>query len=175
MLLCFTAVPLEHFSNMLNVPMLYCKRRVQLKLFGVYPASAFRTNKTSVHQSVFKSFMPWLRRSRSESCRSERFHCIQPCWTWLFYRESKRREFVRKEILKRIRYNLLINAHNVPGLPLNKLADQTLNEEKKTNLLYKFGIIRHLIGKSNMSVWSPKTIRMSFSVVYDDKSGIFVS
>ena len=83
--------------------------------------------------------------------------------------------FVWKEILKRIRYNLLINAHNVPGLPLNKLADQTLNEEKKTNLLYKFGIIRHLIGKSNMSVWSPKTIRMSFSVVYDDKSGIFVS
>ena len=83
--------------------------------------------------------------------------------------------FVWKEILKRIRYNLLINAHNVPGLPLNKLADQTLNEEKKTNLLYKFGIIRHLIGKSNMSVWSPKTIRMSFSVVYDDKSGIFVA
>ena len=83
--------------------------------------------------------------------------------------------FVWKEILKRIRYNLLINAHNVPGLPLNKLADQTLNEEKKTNLLYKFGIIRHLIGKSNVSVWSPKTNRMSFSVVYDDKSGIFVS
>jgi hypothetical protein len=72
--------------------------------------------------------------------------------------------FVWKGILKIIRYYLLINAHNVPGLPLNKLADQTLNEEEKTNLLYKFGIIRHLIGKSNVSVWSPKTNRMSFSL-----------
>lgn len=44
------------------------------------------------------------------------------------------------------------------------LANTTLVEEEKANLLYKFGIIRQLIGKSNVCVWSPKSKRMYFSL-----------
>ena len=50
------------------------------------------------------------------------------------------------------------------GLPLSSLGDQTLSEEERTNLLYKFGIVRHLIGKSNVAIWSPVTKKLNFSL-----------
>lgn len=52
----------------------------------------------------------------------------------------------------------------VPGVPLNKLADASLNDEEKSLLLYKFGIIRHLITKSNVAVWDPVAECMHFSL-----------
>mmetsp|Transcript_14110 Transcript_14110/g.15296 ORF Transcript_14110/g.15296 Transcript_14110/m.15296 type:complete len:291 (+) Transcript_14110:75-947(+) len=59
----------------------------------------------------------------------------------------------------------------MPGLPLSALADQSLSEEDKTNLLYKFGVVRHLIGKSNICIWSPVTNRMHFSLPQKIQSG----
>jgi len=52
----------------------------------------------------------------------------------------------------------------VPGLSFVRLADNQLAAEEKANLLYKFGVIRQLIGKSNVCVWSPKSNRMFFSL-----------
>lgn len=57
------------------------------------------------------------------------------------------------------------------GLPLNLLADQTLSEEERTNLLYKFGIVRHLISKSNVAIWSPVTKKMLFCLPQKIQSG----
>jgi hypothetical protein len=54
--------------------------------------------------------------------------------------------------------------HVVPGEPLSKLADKTLTPEEKAVLLYKFGIVRHLIGKSNMAVHNPSKEQMHFSL-----------
>lgn len=48
------------------------------------------------------------------------------------------------------------------GHPLTKLADKSLDPEEKTMLLYKFGIIRHLIGRTNVGVWRPSQSRMFF-------------
>jgi len=39
-----------------------------------------------------------------------------------------------------------------------------LSEEERTNLLYKFGIVRQLIGKSNVAIWSPIAKKMTFSL-----------
>jgi hypothetical protein len=50
----------------------------------------------------------------------------------------------------------------MPGFPLSSLADSSLSEEERTNLLYKFGIIRHMIGKSNSAIWSPVSNKMLF-------------
>lgn len=50
------------------------------------------------------------------------------------------------------------------GLPFKKLADASLSEEEKSSLLYKFGIVRQLIGKSNVAAWSPSKEKMYFSL-----------
>ena len=57
---------------------------------------------------------------------------------------------------------ILLNV--VPGAPLSQLADKSLTPEAKTVLLYKFGIVRHLISKSNVAVWNPDTEEMHFSL-----------
>lgn len=64
-----------------------------------------------------------------------------------------------------------IMLHVVPGVPLNQLADKTLAPEKKALLLYKFGIIRHLIGKSNVAVWNPSKLQMHFSLPQEFAEG----
>lgn len=50
------------------------------------------------------------------------------------------------------------------GLSFVHLADNGLSEEEKANLLYKFGVVRQLIGRSNVCAWSPKANRMYFSL-----------
>ncbi len=50
------------------------------------------------------------------------------------------------------------------GVPLSGLADKTLSAETRALLLYKFGIIRQLIGKSNVAVWNPEQGKMHFSL-----------
>lgn len=52
----------------------------------------------------------------------------------------------------------------IPGDPLIKLADKSLSAEARTNLLYKFGIIRNLVGKSNVAVWDKDKKVMHFSL-----------
>lgn len=42
-----------------------------------------------------------------------------------------------------------------------KLADPTLTVDDRSNLLYKFGIIRHLISKSNVALWTNDNISFS--------------
>lgn len=54
--------------------------------------------------------------------------------------------------------------HVVPGEPLSKLADKSLTPDAKAALLYKFGIVRHLINKSNMAVYNPDKEQMHFSL-----------
>jgi hypothetical protein len=49
-------------------------------------------------------------------------------------------------------------------LALNKLADKTLSSEAKALLLYKYGIIRRLIGQTNAAVWNPSKGMMHFSL-----------
>eukprot|EP01032_Pedospumella_encystans_P021452 gene21452-24334_t len=49
-------------------------------------------------------------------------------------------------------------------VPLSGLADKTLSAETRALLLYKFGIIRQLIGKSNVAVWNPEQGKMHFSL-----------
>jgi hypothetical protein len=72
----------------------------------------------------------------------------------------------------RVTFTLLLTSYSLPlGLPLSALADQSLSEEDKTNLLYKFGVVRHLIGKSNICIWSPVTNRMHFSLPQKIQSG----
>lgn len=44
------------------------------------------------------------------------------------------------------------------------MANSGLEPETKAFLLYKFGIIRHLIGKSNVAVWSPSNSQLHFSL-----------
>lgn len=50
------------------------------------------------------------------------------------------------------------------GFPFKKLADSSLSEEEKSSLLYKFGIVRQMVAKSNVCVWSPSKQRMFFSL-----------
>lgn len=50
----------------------------------------------------------------------------------------------------------------VPGAPLSQLADKSLTPEEKAVLLYKFGVVRHLVGKSNMAVFNPDKEQMHF-------------
>ena len=50
------------------------------------------------------------------------------------------------------------------GVALNQLADKTLSAEDKSMLLYKFGIVRHLIMKSNVAVWNREKEEMHFSL-----------
>lgn len=50
------------------------------------------------------------------------------------------------------------------GLPLKRLADPSLNDEEKTKLLYKFGVIRQVIGRSNVAAWSEQNKKMFFSL-----------
>jgi hypothetical protein len=50
------------------------------------------------------------------------------------------------------------------GLPFNELAKPTLDPDAKALLLYKFGIVRHLIAKSNVAVWCPSSGRLNFSL-----------
>lgn len=50
------------------------------------------------------------------------------------------------------------------GMPLNQLANKELATEAKSLLLYKFGIIRHLISKSNVAVWNPEQGKMHLSL-----------
>jgi len=54
--------------------------------------------------------------------------------------------------------------HKVPGLPFKKLADTSLSEDEKSTLLYKFGIVRQMISKSNVAVWSNEQQRLFFSL-----------
>ncbi len=54
--------------------------------------------------------------------------------------------------------------HPMPGVALSQLANSDLDPDVKSLLLYKFGIIRHLIGKSNVAVWSPHVNVMHFSL-----------
>eukprot|EP01032_Pedospumella_encystans_P020678 gene20678-23485_t len=49
-------------------------------------------------------------------------------------------------------------------VPVSGLADKTLSAETRALLLYKFGIIRQLIGKSNVAVWNPEQGKMHFSL-----------
>lgn len=64
-----------------------------------------------------------------------------------------------------------IMLHVVPGMPLSQLADKSLSPENKALLLYKFGIIRHLIGKSNVAVWNPSKELMHFSLPQEFSEG----
>eukprot|EP01031_Cornospumella_fuschlensis_P032769 gene32769-39615_t len=50
------------------------------------------------------------------------------------------------------------------GHPLNKLADLTLSEDQRAELLYKFGVVRQLVSKVNMAVYTPSTQKMHFSL-----------
>lgn len=50
------------------------------------------------------------------------------------------------------------------GLPLKKLADPTLTAEERATLLYKFGVVRQLITKSNVAVWTSSDQSMHFSL-----------
>jgi hypothetical protein len=54
--------------------------------------------------------------------------------------------------------------HVVPGTPLNQLADTSLTADAKALLLYKFGIVRRLISKSNVAVYNPGKEQMHFSL-----------
>lgn len=47
---------------------------------------------------------------------------------------------------------------------MKKLADPQLNDEEKTKLLYKFGVIRQVIGRSNVAIWSTQSQKMYFSL-----------
>jgi hypothetical protein len=50
------------------------------------------------------------------------------------------------------------------GLPFNELTKPNLDPDAKALLLYKFGIVRHLIAKSNVAVWCPSSGRLNFSL-----------
>lgn len=47
---------------------------------------------------------------------------------------------------------------------MKKLADTNLDTEEKTKLLYKFGVIRQVIGRSNVAIWSNFSKKMHFSL-----------
>eukprot|EP01038_Epipyxis_sp_PR26KG_P004048 gene4048-5790_t len=63
-------------------------------------------------------------------------------------------------------YKRFTNIHNyaIAGEPLMKLGNTSMEEDDRVMMIYKFGIIRHLIGKSNVAVWSPSKSRMFFSL-----------
>lgn len=44
------------------------------------------------------------------------------------------------------------------------MADKSLPEDEKSALLYKFGIVRQMISKSNVAVWSNEQQRLFFSL-----------
>lgn len=54
--------------------------------------------------------------------------------------------------------------HLMPGAPFYLLADKDISSAERTKLLYKFGIVRHLIGRSNVIVWSKEKQRLYFSL-----------
>lgn len=65
----------------------------------------------------------------------------------------------------------LFQSRFCPGTPLSQLADKTLSAEAKSILLYKFGIIRQLISKSNVAVWNPDQGKMHFSLPREFSEG----
>eukprot|EP01039_Chlorochromonas_danica_P000759 gene759-824_t len=52
----------------------------------------------------------------------------------------------------------------MPGLPLKKLADPTITTDERAKLLYKFGVVRQLISRTNVSVWTPSDQKMHFTL-----------
>jgi len=51
----------------------------------------------------------------------------------------------------------------VPGLPFSRLKDSTLSVHERTVLLYKFGIVKTIIHRSNVAIWSQQYGTMYFS------------
>lgn len=49
------------------------------------------------------------------------------------------------------------------GLPFSRLKDSTLSVHERTILLYKFGIVKTIIHRSNVAIWSPQYGTMYFS------------
>jgi hypothetical protein len=64
-----------------------------------------------------------------------------------------------------------INLHVIPGLPISQLADKTLSPDAKALLLYKFGIIRRLIEKTNVAVWNPDKAVLHLSLPQEPAEG----
>lgn len=54
--------------------------------------------------------------------------------------------------------------HPMPGLPLKRLGDSTISADERAELLYKFGVVRQLISKSNVAVWTPADSQMHFTL-----------
>lgn len=55
-------------------------------------------------------------------------------------------------------------SYSLLGHPLNKLADPTLTADQRAELLYKFGVVRQLVSKVNMAVYTPSTQKMHFTL-----------
>lgn len=47
---------------------------------------------------------------------------------------------------------------------MKKLADPNIDIDERTKLLYKFGVIRQVIGRSNVAIWSNVSKKMYFSL-----------
>lgn len=65
-----------------------------------------------------------------------------------------------------------LNLYVIPGLPISQLADKTLAPDAMALLLYKFGIIRRLIQKTNVGVWIPAQAVMHLSLLQETEEGL---
>jgi len=55
------------------------------------------------------------------------------------------------------------SCYSTSGLPFSRLKDSTLSVHERTLLLYKFGIVKTIIHRSNVAIWSQKYGTMYFS------------
>lgn len=63
------------------------------------------------------------------------------------------------------------SCYSTSGLPFSRLKDSTLSVQERTVLLYKFGIVKSIIHRSNVAIWSPQYGTMYFSFPIEVSNG----